>query len=133
MDNGNASETEWLTYREAAERLGISPNAVKARAWRLGWPRRPGNTPMAATRIQIARDGIGSPRDAILSELREMLAELEGAPPKHPQPAVGARVEPQEDLSTMRDAKGAELTEVRRQLVNLRQQLEGAERSHKES
>jgi hypothetical protein len=88
---------------------------------------------MAATRIQIARDGIGSPRDAILSELREMLAELEGAPPKHPQPAVGARVEPQEDLSTMRDAKGAELTEVRRQLVNLRQQLEGAERSHKES
>jgi hypothetical protein len=130
MDS-DASQPEWLTYREAAERLGISRDTVKARARQLGWPRRPGNTPMDTTRIQIAPDGKASARDAILSELQEMLAELEGAPSKHPGPAVRDRVDTQEDLRTMLEAKEVELVEARRELTKLRLALEEADRGSK--
>ena len=37
------STTEWLTYEQAAERLHVSPAAVRARALRGGWRRQPGN------------------------------------------------------------------------------------------
>jgi len=44
---------DWLTYREAAERLGISRTAAATRAKRLGWPRRPGNRPSDPIRVQL--------------------------------------------------------------------------------
>ncbi len=34
---------EWLTYQQAAEALGLSPEAVRRRAIRLKWRQRPGN------------------------------------------------------------------------------------------
>jgi hypothetical protein len=37
------STSEWLTYEQAAERLHVSPAAVRARAMRGGWRRQPGN------------------------------------------------------------------------------------------
>jgi hypothetical protein len=37
------STSEWLTYEQAAERLYVSPAAVRARAMRGGWRRQPGN------------------------------------------------------------------------------------------
>jgi hypothetical protein len=45
-------EPEWLTYGEAAERLNVSPHAVRARATRMGWRRQLGNDGRA--RILVA-------------------------------------------------------------------------------
>ena len=36
-------EPEWLTYAEAAERLNVSPHAVRMRANRFGWRKQMGN------------------------------------------------------------------------------------------
>jgi hypothetical protein len=40
-----SQQAEWLTYREAGERLGIDPAAVAARARRARWPKRRRNEP----------------------------------------------------------------------------------------
>jgi hypothetical protein len=45
---------QWLTYAEAAERLGISPGAVKRRAMRHNWARQPGNDGRA--RVLVPED-----------------------------------------------------------------------------
>ena len=47
-------EGDWLTYREAAERLGSTAEAVRYRALRGKWPRRRGNDGRA--RVQIPED-----------------------------------------------------------------------------
>ena len=47
-------EGEWLTYREAAERLGSTAEAIRYRAMRGKWPRRRGNDGRA--RIQLPDD-----------------------------------------------------------------------------
>jgi hypothetical protein len=46
----------WLTYREAAERLGISVEAVRALARRKGWSRRSPNRIGDAARILLPSD-----------------------------------------------------------------------------
>jgi hypothetical protein len=46
-----AMESGWLTYGEAAERLGSTPEAVRYRAMRGKWPRHRGNDGRA--RVQI--------------------------------------------------------------------------------
>jgi hypothetical protein len=45
---------EWLTYREAAERIGSTPEAIRYRAMRGKWQRRRGNDGRA--RIQLPDD-----------------------------------------------------------------------------
>jgi hypothetical protein len=45
---------EWLTYREAAERIGSTPEAVRYRALRGKWQRRRGNDGRA--RVQLPDD-----------------------------------------------------------------------------
>jgi hypothetical protein len=47
-------EGAWLTYREAAERLGSTAEAVRYRAIRGKWPRRRGNDGRA--RVQIPEE-----------------------------------------------------------------------------
>ena len=47
-------EGDWLTYREAAERLGSTAEAVRYRALRGNWPRLRGNDGRA--RVQIPDD-----------------------------------------------------------------------------
>jgi hypothetical protein len=44
-------EDAWLTYREAAERLGSTAEAIRYRALRGKWPRRRGNDGRA--RVQV--------------------------------------------------------------------------------
>jgi hypothetical protein len=39
----DADDSQWLTYAEAGQRLGISPEAVRQLARRRGWPRRTPN------------------------------------------------------------------------------------------
>lgn len=51
---------EWMTYAEAAARLGIKPESVKRRARSRKWPRRVGND--GAARVLVPRerlDGVG--------------------------------------------------------------------------
>ena len=42
---------DWLTYAEAAARLGIKPESVKKRAIRRGWARQAGNDGLARIRL----------------------------------------------------------------------------------
>ena len=46
-DEGDA----WLTYAEAGQRLGVSPEAVRAKAIRRGWRRQHGNDGKARVRL----------------------------------------------------------------------------------
>ena len=55
---------EWLTYSAAAERLGISPEAVRQKSIRAKWSKRTGNDGRAEIRVDV-------------DELRA------AAPPKH--------------------------------------------------
>jgi hypothetical protein len=43
MINDQMTDEHWLTYAEAAEKLGLTVNAVRALARRQGWPRRSPN------------------------------------------------------------------------------------------
>ena len=51
-------DVEWLTYREAAKRLGSNIEAVRQRAIRCRWPRTLGNDKRA--RVQIP-EGLTNP------------------------------------------------------------------------
>lgn len=44
---------EWLTYSVAAERLGISPEAVRQKAIRAKWSKRMGNDGRAEVRVDV--------------------------------------------------------------------------------
>ena len=48
--------TEWHTYQEAADLLGIKPQSVKKRAIRRHWPRMTGNDGLA--RVQLPDDAL---------------------------------------------------------------------------
>src|SRR3954451_3526362 len=49
-------DNRWLTYMEAAELLGISPEAVRAIARRQKWPRQSANAVGRAVRILVPAD-----------------------------------------------------------------------------
>lgn len=53
---GDNPDVEWLTYDEAAHRLGILPDSVRRRAASRKWPRRVGNDRLA--RVGIPRSVI---------------------------------------------------------------------------
>lgn len=56
------SEQTWLTYREAAERLGISVDGVRMRAKRQNWPTDRGNYPNAPVRVLVPEAKVAAPR-----------------------------------------------------------------------
>ena len=45
---------QWMTYGEAAVRLGVTPEAVRRRAFRSKWARQPGND--GRTRVRVPDD-----------------------------------------------------------------------------
>src|SRR6516165_8021050 len=45
---------QWMTYGEAAVRLGVTPEAVRRRAFRSKWSRQPGND--GRTRVRVPDD-----------------------------------------------------------------------------
>jgi len=55
MDSG------WLTYREAAERLGSTAEAVRYRALRGKWPRMRGNDGRARVQVPDERPSATHP------------------------------------------------------------------------
>ena len=54
----SSDETLWLTYRQAADKLGVSPQAVRQKAIRGRWPRTKGNDGQA--RVQVPEHSIVS-------------------------------------------------------------------------
>jgi len=77
----SSNETQWLTYKQAADKLGVSPQAVRQKAIRGRWQRAKGNDGQA--RVQVpdqpyhvrtvyrqASDG------ALMDALREHIATL---------------------------------------------------------
>jgi hypothetical protein len=91
----------WLTYDEAAERLGIKPDSVRRRAAARKWPRRRGNDGRARVRI---------PDDAL--------------PPDVP-PDVRGDVTPAltPDASAELNAARVELATLRAELAGVRDRL----------
>lgn len=91
--------SQWITYAEAAELLGIKPESVKKRAIRRRWPRQVGNDGLARIQIPDGTDVHTVPGDiteditgdkslpvsdlvdqlrADLAQAREALARAEG-------------------------------------------------------
>ena len=71
----------WLTYTQAAEKLGVSRQAVRQKATRGRWPRTRGNDGQA--RIQVPEQPYRSrtvavpvPDDQLVGSLREHIATL---------------------------------------------------------
>jgi hypothetical protein len=46
-------EPEWLSYREVADRLGVTPEAARSRAKRLRWRRQTGNDGRALVLVAL--------------------------------------------------------------------------------
>ncbi len=46
-------EPEWLSYQEVADRLGVTPEAARSRAKRLGWRRQMGNDGRALVLVAL--------------------------------------------------------------------------------
>jgi hypothetical protein len=46
-------EPEWLSYQAVADRLGITPEAARSRAKRLGWRRQTGNDGRALVLVAL--------------------------------------------------------------------------------
>ena len=87
MDGEAAAQ--WLTYAEAGERLGVSPEAVRARAIRKAWRRQLGNdgkarvflSPDMCTPVEPAINGRPTPvrkaaDPALMDALREHIETL---------------------------------------------------------
>jgi predicted RNase H-like nuclease (RuvC/YqgF family) len=55
-------EGEWLTYAQLGERWGISPAAVRQKAIRARWPRRPANDGKTLVRPALEDVRVPSPR-----------------------------------------------------------------------
>ena len=94
---------EWMTYAEAAARLGIKPESVKRRARSRKWPRRVGND--GAARVLVPRERLdGAGEDAPEAGLPAVL------PPQAPDAATLERA-----IRAEARAEGAEslLGEVR--------------------
>ena len=71
---------EWLTYAQAAERLGISTEALRALARRRGWPRQRPNRIGEAARVQLP-NGL---------DRRAQPPVTAGVPDGHPLPSTRA-------------------------------------------
>jgi colicin import membrane protein len=65
-DTRSISGPQWLTYAEAAQRFGISSEAVRQIALRRKWPRRrPNDDPFGRVQVQIPQDEDVRPRTTV--------------------------------------------------------------------
>lgn len=101
-DEPQQPTAEWLTYQQAAQRLGLrSANAAAARARRGRWPKRIRNTDNAAEVLvpgELLRSG--ATRDLLVHELRKIgrtaahlpVQQREAPPPPLDAPTVADAV-----------------------------------------
>jgi hypothetical protein len=65
-DTRSSSGSQWMTYAEAAQRLGISSEAVRQVAMRRKWPRRrPNDDPFGRVQVLVPADEEIRPRTAV--------------------------------------------------------------------
>ena len=75
---------EWLTYATAAERLGISPEAVRQKAIRAKWSKRTGNDGRAEIRIDIDELRAATPPRPQTDHLNEPPSDAGPTPERPP-------------------------------------------------
>ena len=121
---------QWMTYGEAAVRLGVTPEAVRRRAFRSNWARQPGNDGRTRVRVPddapVTRSPTALPDTPALvlaleahiatlkTDIERMTAELAGE--------RAARQTDQEQLAAARaaaDRATAELVELARRLAQI--------------
>lgn len=79
-DEPQQPAAEWLTYQQAAKRLGLrTPNAAAARARRGRWPKRIRNTDNAAE-ILVPGELLATPRPNLPVQGREVPAPTSDTP-----------------------------------------------------
>ena len=126
-----------MTYREAAARLGLTPEAVAARARRQKWPRQPGNKPTDPTRIRVPDDVLAqaqqSPDVAPTAPIASLAPDHQAEAFKALSAAVDslrAELEAQrQDARHQVEVEREERREAQRQLDAVRQQLVEAQAS----
>ena len=119
---------QWMTYGEAAVRLGVTPEAVRRRAFRSNWARQPGND--GRTRVRVPDDApvTRSPTalpdtPALVLALEAHIATLKTDSERLTAELAGereARQADQEQLASARaaaDRATAELVELARRLA----------------
>jgi hypothetical protein len=77
----SSNETQWLTYKQAADKLGVSPQAVRQKAIRGRWQRTKGNDGQARVQVPDLPYGVRTASrqasdGALLDALREHIATL---------------------------------------------------------
>jgi hypothetical protein len=106
---------EWLSYKEAGERLGVSAEAARQRAIRGSWPRRSSNEGMALIRVP----------EGVISRPRRKNGR------QNERPALGAVEQPDERLVAALQAHiqtlQADLALARDQVLVERQRGDAAE------
>jgi hypothetical protein len=130
------SNPQWLTYAEAAARLGVSAEAVRARVIRGAWRRQVGNDGLA--RI-IIPEGVHTPdpqpingrstpvrKPTMMDALREHIATLKADNERLVNELAGertARRADQEQLAAARAAARAAADKATAELVELARRL----------
>jgi septal ring factor EnvC (AmiA/AmiB activator) len=109
-----AQEPVWLTVVEAARRLGVTPQAVRARIKRGSLESRPDNKGNLLVLVSESADNPPATREEAVATLREQVARLEErrAADEEIKAALRERVE---ELKGERDAerRRAEQAEIR--------------------
>jgi DNA primase len=77
----SGDETQWLTYRQAADKLGVSPQAVRQKSIRGRWPRTKGNDGQARVQVpeqpyRVRTVSGQAPDVSLVDALREHVATL---------------------------------------------------------
>jgi len=134
---------QWMTYGEAAVRLGVTPEAVRRRAFRSNWARQPGND--GRTRVRVPDDApvTRSPTalpdtPALVLALEAHIATLKTDSERLTAELAGereARQADQEQLAAARaaaDRATAELVELARWLAQIAETQTSAETAEAE-
>ena len=123
-------EGRWLTYSEAGQRLGISPEAVRQLARRRGWPRRTPNAYGGLATVFVPEDAPVRARPGVDAGQPGYERGTAG------QPASGfvradengvRAFEPADMIRLIRETMESLLTPLREQLDRERERVEQAE------
>jgi hypothetical protein len=118
-DEGGA----WLTYAEAGDRLGVSPDAVRAKALRKRWRRQIGNDGRA--RIWLPEDE-RSPADRLVTGRSSPERENERSPDHPPVSGRSSRGHRAVDFALVR-ALESHINTLQGDIETLREQFAAAE------
>jgi hypothetical protein len=120
--DGRDMDGQWLTYTEAAARLGVTPEAVRRRAFRSQWARQPGND--GRTRVRVPEDApvTRSPTarpdaPALVLALEAHIATLKADIERLTAELAGERAARQAELAGERAARQADQEQHRERLA----------------